>query len=280
MSRPLAEVPVADADPETADIYSMIMRRTGVGSPALIYRHLAVTPGLLDWTWAAIGPELENGWIVPAAIARSTRAKSIDLVPLPLNELSGLGVTDEGHMLIDGILNTYNRMNPVNLCLISALREIINNHDQALHALAMPEKPPMEIEAAALPAPISLADMPEDIRSTVMEMSDAIPSPDGRVIPTLYRHLAIWPDLLRHLAPSILEQIQSGHVSDAMSAVSESMEPLVDEVRGRAAGRIVGPPPVNDIAHLVDVLDSFLVTIPQLIVIGRGIRQSLPEAHQ
>lgn len=278
MSKTLSEIPVAKADANTALIYNTIMRQMGVGSPALIYRHLAAIPGLLDWTWAAIGPEIENGWIVPAAIEITEQTGTAPLPKVPPEDLLKCGVKNAGHQSIDNILNTYNRMNPVNLCLMTALRDILNGPAYEGVSREMPSNRYEAPASDALPTPLDLQDMPEDLRTTVLALSDAIPSENGRVIPTLYRHLAIWPNLLRQLAPNLLTEIENGHVASAMDDVSQSVTPLIDEVKDRAAKRIDKRVPVEDLQGLIRTLDAFLFTIPQLIVIGRSLRKAIPHA--
>lgn len=278
MSTTLAEIPVAKADANTTLIYNTIMRQMGVGSPALIYRHLAAVPGLLDWTWTAIGPEIENGWIVPAAIDATEHTDTLRLPKVSDEDLRTCSVTADDHRAIDNILNTYNRMNPVNLCLITALREILSNATPGGVNREMPSNRYEAPASDALPTPLVLQDMPEDLRATILALSDAIPSENGRVIPTLYRHLAIWPDLLRQLAPSLLIEIENGHVASAMDDVSQAVTPLIAEIKDRAAKRINSRVPVQDVKGLSATLDSFLFTIPQLIVIGRSLRKALPHA--
>ena len=74
--KPLDEIPVATADPDTLAIYQRLMTAAGSGSPALIFRHMAVTPGLLDWVWQAVGDDVKTGWVREAVwdIIAATRS--------------------------------------------------------------------------------------------------------------------------------------------------------------------------------------------------------------
>ncbi len=276
MTETLPEVAVRDASPEIAAIYERIMETTGVGSPALIYRHFAVYPGLLEWVWETVGPELENGHVLAHAL---DAVRATDVVPLPTvsaDEMRSTGVDEAGQDMIGAMLTTYNRMNPVNLSLITAIRDLL---DPAARTAADPTPlPPVPdaptVTPVKLPAPIDLAAMPVHVRQTVLALSAAIPSPGTQVIPTLYRHLAIWPDFLMHLAPGLLAAMKRGEVEARMNDLNDNMRPLIDDVASRAGN--AEPPKLDDPAAMVRTLNSFLYTIPQLVVVGTALRAALP----
>lgn len=276
MTETLPEVPVRDASPEIAAIYDRIMETTGVGSPALIYRHFAVYPGLLEWVWDTVGPELESGRVLAHAL-EAVRATDVVLLPtVAADEMRATGVDEAGQEMIGAMLTTYNRMNPVNLSLITAIRDLI---DPAARTAEDPPSLPKIPNASAvtpvkLPAPIELDAMPVHVRQTVLALSAAIPSPGAQVIPTLYRHLAIWPDFLMHLAPGLLSAMRKGEVEARMNDLNANMRPLIDDVASRA--RHAQPPKLDDPAGMVRTLNSFLYTIPQLVVVGTALRASLP----
>lgn len=276
MTETLPEVAVRDATPEIAAIYERIMETTGVGSPALIYRHFAVYPGLLEWVWDTVGPELESGHALAHAL---DAVRATDVVPLPpvsQDEMRSTGVGEDDQKLIGAMLSTYNRMNPVNLSLITAIRDLIDPAaDTAREPAPLKELPNTPaVTPVKLPAPIDLNAMPVHVRETVLALSAAIPSPGTQVIPTLYRHLAIWPDFLMHLAPGLLSAMRKGEVEARMNDLNTNMRPLIDDVASRA--RHAHPPKLDDPAAMVRTLNSFLYTIPQLVVVGTALRAALP----
>lgn len=274
----LPEVPVAEADPATGAIYREIMRATGVGTPALIYRHMAVYPGLLEWVWRLAGPEIESGYIVRHAL------HAVDSIPAPtLPEITAetfraAGVDVEGQRTIRALLATYNRMNPVNAVVFTVIRAMLTGG--TVEAGPLGEAPEVTIVTPApLPAPIDVADMPADLQATVRVLSDAIPDAGGAVVtPTLYRHFAIWPDFLRMVAPGLQAALDSGAIGVAMSQSLSALRPLIGDVLGRARGRGLPPAPIADAQALARTLDSFLVMIPQLIVIGRAFERAIRDA--
>ena len=273
MTDTLPEIAAADADPETRAIYDQIMTLTGVGSPALIYRHFAVFPGFLEWVWEVIGPELENGYLVREAPAVVRRMPRISLPALSKQDLTDCGLAPSDIDLLAAMFATYNRMNPVNLGLITAIRMMIaGDVDASVKAVPLPPATPATpATTMKLPAPVVLADMDADLQTMLLDISSAIPSTNGVVIPTLYRHISIWPNLIRRIAPGIAAAIATGEVNEKMEQTKKVIDPLTQEIAGRAMARGRGPAPVPDAAQMVETLDSFLVTIPQLIVLTLGL---------
>lgn len=277
----LPEITVADADAETRQIFERIMSLTGVGSPALIYRHFAAFPGFLPWVWECVGPELESGLLAGHALKN---AKDLPIIPLPavsLQDLTDCGINAEAHALIDAMLATYNRMNPINLSLITAIRNKLDVNFQKLSSgtkLEMIEAPAPG-PAHLLPAPLNVDTMPNDLRTKIAELSAAIPSPDAQVTPTLYRHLAIWPKFVLHIAPGILAAIERGDVEKRMEMLTQTTQPLIQHVMQRADERQLPDAPLDDPAAMVRTLDTFAYVIPQLIVIGAALRQAIPTSN-
>lgn len=277
MTDTLPEVAASDADPETRSLYGQIMTLTGVGSPALIYRHFAVFPGFLNWVWKIIGPELENGFLVREAPDLAREVERIRLPKMTTSDLADCGLSEPDIELLGAMFATYNRMNPVNLALITAVRNILADEisESSDAPLLPPADPAQPATTMTLPAPVNLKDMDQDLRSTILDISSAIPSTNGVVIPTLYRHIAIWPELMRRVAPGIASAIQGGDVSKRMIDTVEAIAPLTAQVIGRAGSNGMDKPPIADPTKMVVTLDSFLVTIPQLIVLGIGLDDAI-----
>lgn len=276
MTDTLPEVGTSDADPDTRLIYEQIMTLTGVGSPALIYRHFAIFPGFLNWVWDFIGPELENGYLVREAPSLAKKVQRIPLPDMTKTDLKDCGLAPSDIELLGAIFSTYNRMNPVNLVLITAIRNMIAG-EPSDDAGPTP-LPPSEVVPPAttmkLPAPTNLRDMDEDLQTTILDISSAIPSTHGVVIPTLYRHMGLWPDLMRRVAPGIAAAIESGDVSKRMSDTVDAISPLTADVISRAIDRGLENPPLAEPTKMVETLDGFLITIPQLIVLGIGLEDA------
>ena len=278
MTNVLPEIPVKDADPATREIYERIMSATGVGSPALIYRHFAVYPGMLGWVWDIVGAPLESGYAAGHALDAVATTPVVSLAAVHTDEMRADGISAEAHRTIDAMLATYNRMNPVNLSLIMAIRDLIASDEKSgtPPAPLPPVTAPPPATALKLPAPLDLDAMPDDVRRAVLELSAAIPSPGAQVIPTLYRHLAIWPDFLLRVAPGLADAMQRGEVEARMRDLSAAMQPLIDNVTYEARAGNPPPPPISDPAAMIETLNSFLYTIPQLVVVGTALRTAIP----
>ncbi len=274
----LPEVAVRDASPEIRAIYDQIMVATSVGTPALIYRHVAVFPGFLEWVWHLAGPEIENGHVVRHSLAAVARVPTVSLPPVTPPVFTKTGVSAEDQKVVRAMLDTYNRMNPVNLAIFTTIRAILGPSEAtAIGVTPLPDAPPAPaVTPITLPAPVDVAEMPEDLRKTVRALSSTIPIPEGAVVtPTLYRHFAIWPDFMRHLASGLQTALEDGSIAAAMQRTIQEMQPLIDDIRRRAAARNLPPAPLDDPQAMARTIDSFLVMIPQLIVVGRALQESI-----
>lgn len=274
----LPEVAVADADAGTHAIYQSIMTRSGTGTPALIFRHFAVFPGFLDWVWQAVGDELATGQVMQNALDAVARTPLVVLPPVSDDDLAGAGIDAAGRTLLASILASYNRMNPMNLGLIAAISDLIARPGVAAGSLAplgpaVARTPP---PCPALPPPVNVRDMPADLRTSVIALSAAIPASGALLVPTLYRHLAVWPDLVRLIAPGILSAIERGDVATRMTDLRAEMSPLTASLTARAREKGLPPPPLEDAAAMVRTLASFLVAIPQMIVVGAALEAAMP----
>jgi len=280
MSEALREIAVKDADAETRHIYERIMTLTGVGSPALIYRYFAIFPGFLPWVWEFVGPELESGLLAGHALKNVDNLPIVQLPTVTAQDLIDCGIDAEAHALIDAMLATYNRMNPMNLALIAAIRNRLDINYQKPSDTVQLEM--IEAPAAgtthSLPAPLNVDTMKDDLRAKIAELSAAIPSPGVQVTPTLYRHLAIWPEFVFHIAPGMLEAIKRGDVEERIGMLTHATQPLIQHVMQRANERKLPDAPLADPAAMVKTLHTFAYVIPQLVVIGAALRQAIPKS--
>lgn len=274
----LSEVSVADAAPGIRAIYDGIMSATGVGTPALIYRHVAVFPGFLEWVWQLAGPEIESGHVVRHALAACAHVPTVQLPPITPSVFARTGVDADGQKTVRAMLATYNRMNPVNFALFTTVRSLLVPAEAPdIGDTKLADAPPAPPAAPIpLPAPVDVAAMPDDLRRTVRRLSSTIPVSGGAAVtPTLYRHFAIWPDFMRHLAPALQNALDDGTIQKAMTATISELQPLIGDIRSRANARDLPPAPLADPRAVAQTIDSFLVMIPQLTVVGRALEEAL-----
>lgn len=253
----LAELPEREAAGDKAAIYSEIRRLGGVPMVALIFRHLATRPGMLEWAWAAMGSQWRAGRLQETAwrIAREVRLEPI----APIEEADGMRAA----------LAAYNRANPENLLSVLCLLRVLAGNHAALAPTQRDWTPP--------PAPGPLLQM-VDVSKLSPELSAllervATPGSSGgpRVIQSLYRHLAQKPAFLALCVSRLEPRLQDGSVDRATAAIAARMGEEAD----RLASAMPAPPAPDPGARAV--LERFSVAvIPQMIVVGRLLEEAMP----
>lgn len=273
--KPLEEIPVASADPDTLAIYRRLMTAAGSGSPALIFRHMAVTPGLLNWIWQAVGDDVEAGWVRDAVWEIVAATPPVPIDPITSLVLSETGIDADARRVIGEMLISYNRMNPLNLILIGAVRKLISDTNlvkpasQALRQVSSPPPKPSE-----LPPPPLVSELEPALQEAIRGLCKTLPDVGGEVTPTLYRHFGIWPQFMMAVANRLTDQLHE--LDRATYAMNEACEPLVLDLAQRAKARLDGPPPITNLSGLITVLDGFGYVIPHLVVVGHSIDAALP----
>ena len=268
--KPLEEISVAAADPDTLAIYHQLMTAAGSGSPALIFRHMAVTPGLLDWVWQAVGDDVIAGWVRDAVLDIVSATPPVPIDPITPAVLTETGIDADARRVIGDMLLSYNRMNPLNLILIGAARKLISDTILQIPARLSP-KPVTAAPSAppALPPPPQVSALEPALQDAIRGLCKYLPDVGGEVTPTLYRHFGIWPRFMLVVAQRLTAQLDE--LDRATHALNQACEPLILELAGRAKARIDSPPPVADVAQLITTFDGFGYVIPHLIVIGRSL---------
>jgi hypothetical protein len=267
---PVATVSEADAGGDIAVLYRDIRGTLGVPVVNLIWRHLAVFPGCLDWAWRSLRPLYESG-----AVGAEARALREGLAIPVLPGLSwagfgalGLGARDISQIMM--ILHSYERSNAMNMIALGALLARLDG----VTGGRSPAPPPHDEAGAvggSMPGLLSLDAMAPPVRDLVV----ALNAVGGRaeILASMYRHLANWPPYLALIQTLITP--------------FEPLEPVIGGVivegRRRAAGLVAGladPEPVPDAdmqAELRRVLHRFIDgPIGKMIAIVPLIRQAMP----
>lgn len=248
----LAEIREADAPAAIAAVYAGLRGGVGVAQVNLIWRHAAALPGVLEWLWAQARPALASG---AAAGARDRIAARVAVPVLPRMPAPG-GVA--------ALVETYNRGNLTNLAVLTAIRRRVEGAAAGVAGVAAPV-------GAMLPTPPPLprlGDLPPDLAAMVRALAARHGLSDGSVVPSLYLHLATWPDVLAAL-PGLLAPLRIADARDAVVAAAEAEAP------GLIAA--LGPAPVAPAA-----LDGFLPTlrlftrevIAGMVPVGLCLRQA------
>ena len=260
----LPEIPECRATGSTAAIFADIKSCLQVPMVNLIYRHLATVPAGLEWAWCSIRPVVVDG-TVPSAADRLTRVlRDGGLLPaLGVSSAIGRLTADpDAANQVKRILDSYNVANPQNLIIVLSLLELLTSERQPNALLPVAEfnaGSPSRGDGSrdsALPPMID----PSDIAAPIVELIASVGVGRGGheevIIPSLYRHLARWPQFLveeldRLNSPSSMRRIDeadaeittrahaaASHIVHGCSSGIALFKPPAPTVRGRLVGQL------------------------------------------
>jgi hypothetical protein len=268
----LGEIPEAEATGEVAFVYGEIRRLSGVPMCALVYRHLATLPGVLEACWRMIGPLMASGRLQEAAWRIVAATKLAPLPPFRDAALMAVGVDAAAKRRIADVLDAYNRANPVNLLVVSTLA--IRMQDR--HSPVVPLGEAHWVPPAPLPPlpPMVAPDrMSPAVRAVIEDVGCHDQPAADRLVPSLYRHLPPWPGYLALTDVLLVPRIEDGSVGRAVREVRGAMQ--------RQAGMLAPAVPFEAVVArsraVLDAFARFSEMIPEMIVVGRLLRDALPD---
>ncbi|MBT7760153.1 MAG: hypothetical protein HN732_22680 [Rhodospirillaceae bacterium] len=222
---PVPAISEAEATGDIAALYTNIRSTLGVPVVNLIWRHLAVFPGGLDWAWTALKPLYANGAIVAQAFALRAGLDVPALPGLSGPALAAAGLTAGDLARIHMIQSSYERSNAMNMIALGALLARLDGISEppgSATETASEEEP----VAGEMPLLLTLDAMDADVRALIQDLNRI----GGRdeILASMYRHLAHWPPYLALV-----------HVLIAPIAADGRLEPIITGVitegRQRAA---------------------------------------------
>lgn len=271
----LPELLEKDASPEIRSVYEEIRQLTGVPMVALIWRHLATIPGVLPDAWSSLAPILRSGLLQETAWQIAGAVRIQPLAGLSLTQLAKLGVDASDRDAIETVIDAYNRANPVNmLCVYTLFARLMRPDGQALAADVVLWRAPPSVKT--LPRMFTPAEMPLELRQTLEGLSS--PETTGSLaggtlaVPSLYRHLVPWPDYIAWIARSLAPYLNDGRLKQSVTAIRAGMA-------REAESLVVHVPPALALqAHpeAKTALTRFSSLIPEMIVVGRLLKEALP----
>ncbi|NQV80388.1 MAG: hypothetical protein HQ495_07530 [Alphaproteobacteria bacterium] len=267
---PLTEVAEASAPPAIAQIYGAIRREMGVPFVALFYRNLAGIDGALDWMWGTVGPLVASGRLESAAarMARTVGIVPLHLLPPPQNERAA----------ITEVIAAYNRANPFNVTCAAILGCILAGESGQTGAAAAIGRPRERLSPAPdrVPPMVGPEDFPPSLRAAVSGLATPDTAGDG-IVPSLYRHLANWPDYLSAAAAALAPRFADGSILSVARQIAAAGR---GEARDLIADLDIAPMPARLIENRTAVLASvekFSHRIPEMIVVGRLLAAAVEE---
>ena len=277
----LAEVSTAAASGETARIYQAIRRCTAGPLVALIYRHLATMPGVLEAVWQAVEPLLESGELQTRAWALAEGAWDGPLpdASAPLRALDRTALADCAR-----VIDAYNRANPVNYAVVSVIHaaQPVGGAAQvaagaggpaAVAAGAPPWTPPEPIGSIA-PIPAIEALDPQ-ARAIVERFGKDAGTGAPLLMPTLYRHIAHWPGLLEFAGQEVAPRLADGSFEPAIQGFRERLASAAGDLAVRHAIRV---DPALHTPAMTALLERFTAVIPEMVVVGQFLRRAIARA--
>ncbi len=270
---PVPAITEAAARGETALIFADLRATLGVNVVNLIWRHIATFPGALPWAWATVKPVYVSSGVAMEA-QRLKAGLSMPALPAwPVSVLRSAGIDAAGEASIRRILASYNRSNAMNLVALSALVRSIDGAPADTNT--DPASPNQENSiGGALPRLLTLDEVSSETADLIRRINLLSDRDQGRILASMYRHLAHWPGFLSlghaHLAPLaedgrlaklIAQAITLGESAGARLQAGMTVLPppdTADEVRHAATDFIE-----NAIGKMVPVAALLMVAMPK-----------------
>lgn len=270
---PLAEHP---ADAAVQAILAEICRCCGTRMPALIFRHLATYPGVVPAFWEHLGALYQDGVLQEAVWPLLEQLNTSTLLaPLKPEALDTLGMNREELLRARATLEQYNRSNPVNLlALLTLLDQIDSPPSSSGQAPTLVRRawhpPPAPIEIPLPMAEVGAIDDPT--RQLLNDLRTGDRRTPDPVVPSLYRHFAAYPKVLRLLHHHLAPRFEDGLIN----AMLQAWLPQV-QAQARMLSAQLGPWPraLEQAAVLAAIRDFAHRVIPPMIVVGRSLHSAL-----
>lgn len=215
---PVPAVLESEAEGEILEIFLDIKGTTGADVVNLIWRHLAITPGALQAVWRMLKPVYKSGLVLTEAKRFRETLSLPQIQPISRQALTACGVDNLGHINISNILKSYNQTNSINLIgLSSALASMENGSPQWKETI---REPSYELVAPLAPLPPlpAMSDLDKPIQELVHYLNN-ICEEDGRIIASMYRHLAYWPGYLGLIHTLLSPYENDTHIKSIIASV-------------------------------------------------------------
>lgn len=272
MSPRLSELPEDKAEGRIKEIYEEIRRLSGVPMVALIYRHMASLPGVLEWAWEQLQPLMASGVLQEEAWKLADQAELPATPAIPRVALSAVGIQRADEEGIRASLAAFNRSNPVNMlalrCLSLRLSASVTTAPCAERAWTPPAMLP------ALPPMRDPADIDPSAREVTAWLSHRKRGRYAGIWPSLYRYLANWPRFFGFAAVILPPHFDA--IDAAVVRMGDAVEQAAREL-ARHGGNGLGAPPSGEACwRLQAAIGNFTMLIPEMVVMGKLLERALP----
>ena len=271
---PVPAITENDATGEVAELYADIRKTLGIPLVNLIWRNLATMPGALAWAWSSVRPLYESGRIQNEALAL-IEGQQLPAVPrFPAASLRAVGVDAEAEGVIRGILDSYDRSNPLNLIALSTLLAILRN--EIADETARPaERGPQHPIDPQLPALVNLHEALDETAELVRAVNRLGARDRDHILVSMPRHLAHWPGFLALYWTLIAPLDENGDLHRCIDSVFANAKACGARLAG-VVNRTEQPPEASR-AQIEVTLDDFCRNaISRMIPVVSLLKKAMP----
>lgn len=240
------------------ELLADISRLTSMPFPNLLYRRLAEYPGQLEACWNRVRP----GLLLVGAPALRQRMVGADIAAV----MNDRALPQEGgrRLLLD-VLDVYDAGNSCNSVIVHLL---LNGAEGATESpLTRAPRPGPPQNPPAIPPMLELEVLPESVRERVVRLALLV-EPGGRIIPSVFRHLAGDESLLSAVETALRAASDAGVLDKAYDQIRAGVTKTADEWP-------LSVHPVLDSATRT-VIEPFAATIPRMLATSAILRSALP----
>ena len=272
---PIPAVREEEATGATAFIFDDLRATLGVPFVNLVWRHLATMPGMLEWTWDLVKPLHASDALLAAADTLRAGVAVPAGIRQPACVFDAVGVTAADRSVIGQMLRDYNAANASNLLCLLVAQSVLAGQLPGQVAVVRSTGGP-QAASQTLPKLLGPPELPQAVRSLVLELDTFGRFAPTEAIATLYRHLGHWPGFLAiaHAALSVLQH-------DGRLGVEHGK--TRDRAQKLAAARILelaiaSTPPARASVHLAQVSMRVFTDhmIARMLTLGETMLAILP----
>ena len=270
-----AEIADADATGRTREIYDDFKASIGLPMVNLVYRHMATTPGCLEWAWALLRPHFVGGAFARGAEALIAGLELGERWPMTRDDLRDAGVDAAAEDTITRTLDAYNRANPMNLIALATLSRDLENRASEGDELP-PETGPLPPRlTSALPPMANVSALPKQTQDVLGILATQAGVGGTAVVPTLYRHLTEWPGYLDIAVSAAALLVDNGSLDREASVLQEEAHRAANLMPRYATD--LPAPSASQWENLLGLIDLFPTLIARMIVISVHLCRSMPD---
>jgi hypothetical protein len=266
----LAELPEDQATGPIAEIYDEVRRCSGVPYVSSLQRYLATMPGVLEWAWAAIRPEMVSGVIPETGWRLASDIKTTPLPPVSAAERTAWKLDMGAYATIGSIAENFVRVSPVNLMTGACLRALLTEPSPNGSGIGDAWTPPAMLPP--MPGNVDPQALPAGQRAVLMRFATEV---DGApFIPALYRQLARFPAFLAWLADALVPRLTAPETNAARAAFRAAALHAAPAI----VARLPPPGPAPDAEttrRVLATIDRYAETSPEMTLFGRLILDAI-----